>query len=858
MPPHITNTFTISGVKHRKHKEPKDVWLLRPLQQEIASALEDHWRRRILAATGSGKSIAMQWLACGDHQAGFKVVVTFPKLDILAGFAKSKTIKDPRTGERRVWDPIVITGKNTVQRLVDHLRSGSTRPVLCTSATWLCAQKQLTDEDLAKVSLFIDESHHLEAEGDESSANRLHDSTMRVMRLGEDQARVTLATATWLRSEGSDVLTDDELQGFVTYHLPLTRYLQEVAEIERVHFTFALASEEESLKLSLGEGRPMMYFARSGQSPSTKLKANRKVVKAAKAAGRTVLDLVDDRDPQARAAKLRAFDKSEQARVDFVTALYMGNEGFDWPRAQEAFFARPRRSLRSMVQMIGRVLRYQEGKTDVYITICIPFEAKDEKIKKYFDVLIATAVLSCQFAEVSIAPRSPGGPHAPRSEAWKLLHDESFLLGVFPKLEAAVMTGATDVELYGMLRKVQRKYPVLEDTAVRGDLVSLLRQSLGGGVASGQKDKNEAQCLNVPGADQIENPIVLERISSLLHNVEVLSGKATQDALERVRLKRRAAYDPADGDKWVQIAQDNQLTSPALWVPYARTNSLPTEPWAILGITCGVFFGLVNGQKSTKAMSNKERVVLGRKCVKIARKQNLNSKRLWVPYASANGLPTQPHILLGISIAAFFAEVNGRKSTRTMTRRERQALGRKCLRIARKENLTSPRAWYRYARENDLPKDIWRLLEITAGEFFGMVRGTKVTQAMSGEEREAEGQHCLSIAIREKLSNRRLYNDYASKHKLRISPWHLLGISEAEFFSRVRGKDTLRRMNRAERLSEAQQSLEAARKHKVFRSTHWPKLARALRLPSEPWRILGITTSEFFALVREDKAEAAE
>jgi hypothetical protein len=867
----VGNTFVISGVKHRKHKEPKDVWLLRPIQQEMADQLSPARLRRILAATGSGKSISMQWLACGDQKDGLTPVLTFPKLDILAGFSKRKTMKDARTGERRVWDPVSMTDKPTVQRLIDHLRSGSTRPVLCTAATWLLAQKQLTDHDLAKVSLFVDESHHLEAESEDSTANRLHDSTMRVKRLRN--TRVTLGTATWLRSEGSDVLTEDELQDFTTYHLPLTRYLREVAEIERVHFTFALASEEESLQVSLKEGRPMMYFARTGQSPSAKLKANRKVIRAARAAGRTILDLVDDSDLQARAAKLAAFDEAEQERVDFVSALFMGNEGFDWRRAQEAFFARPRRSLRSMVQMIGRVLRYSYGKTDVYITICIPFDAKEDKIKEYFDVLIATAVLSCQFAEVSIGPRSPGGPHTPRSAAWKLLHDESFLLGVFPKLETAVLTGATDVELYGMLRKVQTKYPVLEDTAVRGDLVSLLRQSLGGGVPPGTaKDKNEAQCLNVPGADQIESPIVLERVRSLVHDVEMLCGKATRDALEQVRLKRPPAYDPADAEKWVYIAQQNGLTATPQWMTFRNAHpelELPSQPWRTLGITLTEFFALVNGFKFTKGLSKKERTVEGKRWLLYARKHDLTGVTAWNRHRVGNpevrGLPAEPWTLLDLSSADFFARVRGvAKSTRTMSQDERKAEAERLIALARKHELTNSCLWKAYAREHGEMLNPWKLLDLSIGDFFTLVNGRRSPLVMSLKERASLGRRWLAFAKKHGISTVTKWNDHRKTHPeltLPSEPWELLGITIGEFFAHVNGFKSTKAMSKRERATEGARWVSFASSHNLSNSTHW-KLYRAqhpeLRMPACPWYLLDSTCGEFFALVRVSSAEAAE
>lgn len=266
--PRVFRAFEVkTGAKHRQQHESKSPYGFRKWQAEAYAALVDAQYRRLLAPTGSGKSLTMKGLACTDMAAGARVILAYPMTDIEPGFSASMDIKIK--GKVHRWEPVVAseaTQKSdlVVAFLTDPTSRGSA--LICTHSTLRNAhqriQEMLDTGELRKnpwrdCSVFLDEGHHSEFDEGEESAqtvrNRLH--AFLEFYLSRSNGKLLTTTATWVRSTRSKILSPEIAERFTTYQLTLPRYLDEVAGIERLSFRFVIGEPSMCLKTIVSEDK---------------------------------------------------------------------------------------------------------------------------------------------------------------------------------------------------------------------------------------------------------------------------------------------------------------------------------------------------------------------------------------------------------------------------------------------------------------------------------------------------------------------------------------------------------------------------------------------------------------------------
>nr|WP_258775385.1 ATP-dependent helicase [Brevibacterium aurantiacum] len=238
--------------------------------------------------------------------------------------------------------------------------------------------------------LAIDEFHHVSADTESSRLGAL----LRDVMNGSD-AHIVAMTGSYFRGDSVPVLSAEDEAQFT----PVTfNYYDQLNGYEHLrslgighHFYQGRYTDAIGEVLDLGK-KTIVHIpsVNSGESTKDKLEEVGRIIDAIGSVESTdpetgvisvrrsdtgaivrVADLVDDTDQKKRADTLHYLARTaskERDAIDFIIALGMAKEGFDWPFAEHALTVGYRASLTEVIQIIGRVTRDSPGKVHAQFT----------------------------------------------------------------------------------------------------------------------------------------------------------------------------------------------------------------------------------------------------------------------------------------------------------------------------------------------------------------------------------------------------------------------------------------------------------------------------------------------------------
>ena len=357
----------------------------------------------IKAPPASGKSRALMFIALDKlyRQGLKKVIVAVPERAIARSFAEQQLTENGFFADWKLDKDLCVSGGETakVKKFIRFMEDKQAKILLCTHATLRFAVRELELTMFDNILLAVDEFHHVSADAD----NRLGDVMRQVM--ANSKAHVVAMTGSYFRGDAVPVLRPEDeaqftmvnydyyeqLNGYrylknlsIGYHFYQGRYLDAINEV--------LDSDKKTI----------IHIPHVGSGESTKDKCGEvdqiidsigEIIDQDKESGITfvkrhddgkVLKIADLVDNSAIREKVVTYLRKMQNidDIDIIIALGMAKEGFDWPYCQHALTIGFRASLTEIVQIIGRVTRDSENKTQAQFTNLIAQpDATDSDVK---------------------------------------------------------------------------------------------------------------------------------------------------------------------------------------------------------------------------------------------------------------------------------------------------------------------------------------------------------------------------------------------------------------------------------------------------------------------------------------------
>lgn len=394
------------------------------------------------APPASGKSRAFMFIAIDKlyRQGLKKVIIAVPEMSIGGSFKKTNLMSN---GFFANWEPndqynLCTPGSDSNKGKVDAFvrflkEEKKDRILICTHATLRFAYDKLKDSDFNDVFLGVDEFHHASANTDE---NRLGELVKGITE--NSTAHVMAMTGSYFRGDGIAVLDPEVENRFdtITYS-----YYDQLSGYKYLHaitlsYEFYSGVYYDSLAKSLNLDRKTIIHipnVNSQESSGNKYEEVNHIidiigtidhedkdgvlhVKSADGRMIKVIDLVDDRDPDARVTKQKYLKEhsEEKDAVDIIIALNMAREGFDWPPCEQMLTIGYRGSLTEIIQIIGRATRDYEGKSEAFFTNIIvePDATRGEVITSVNNLL--KAITASLLMEQVLAPKWDFKAKAPK------------------------------------------------------------------------------------------------------------------------------------------------------------------------------------------------------------------------------------------------------------------------------------------------------------------------------------------------------------------------------------------------------------------------------------------------------------
>lgn len=397
--------------------------------QEKAYQSRDAQYLLLKAPPASGKSRALMFLALDKlkNQGLKKVIVAVPERSIGSSFAKTDLMK---FGFYANWEPndkynLCTPGSDNSQSKVKSFHDfmdSNEQILICTHATLRFACEELSEDKFNNTVLAIDEFHHVSADVN----NRLGDLLRGIMQ--KSTAHIIAMTGSYFRGDSVPVLKPEDearftkvtynyyeqLNGYkylkslgIGYHFYQGRYTEAILEIldtdKKTILHIPNVNSGESTKQKHDEvdfiidsiGSVVKQDAETGVI-HVKRKTDGKILKVA--------DLVED-NPRERdkiVAYLRNIKSIDD--MDFIIALGMAKEGFDWPFCEHALTVGYRGSLTEIIQIIGRATRDSQNKRHAQFTNLIAQpDAADDLVKLSVNNMLKAITASLLMEQV-LAP----------------------------------------------------------------------------------------------------------------------------------------------------------------------------------------------------------------------------------------------------------------------------------------------------------------------------------------------------------------------------------------------------------------------------------------------------------------------
>ncbi len=403
---------------------------MRPMQERV-------WEQRgeqyllIKSPPASGKSRALMFIALDKlaNQGIAQTIIVVPEKTIGASFADVPLSRFGFWADwtvRPKWNLCSAPGTDggKVNALKTFLGSND-RILVCTHATFRFAMDRFGVEAFDNRLVAIDEFHHASANPD----NRLGVHIDQLMT--RDKVHIVAMTGSYFRGDAAPVLMPEDEERFqtvtYTYYEQLSGY-EHLKRVDIGYFFYTGSYVADILKVLDPDEKTIIHIPNVNSRESTKDKIrevehileelgewkgadpNTGFQRVETADGRVlqIADLVDD-NPARRdlvAAALRDPRINEDRKyVDFIIALGMAKEGFDWIWCEHALTVGYRSSLTEIVQIIGRVTRDALGKAQARFTnlIAEPDASEEAVTEAVNDTL--KAIAASLLMEQVLAPR---------------------------------------------------------------------------------------------------------------------------------------------------------------------------------------------------------------------------------------------------------------------------------------------------------------------------------------------------------------------------------------------------------------------------------------------------------------------
>ena len=355
----------------------------RQWQKDALTFLKDAPHVIIEAPTGSGKSVLAQALLVHkstlDPKA--KALVVVPQRGILEAF-KPSVIEGVGS-----WTPTILDSGVKAKALRDWVgQTGGS--LVCTHQALVRSWPEIRESlKRSRVTLWVDEAHHLEYLYDEEElagfVNKMGKVVGEAMALGMD---IGVSSATLFRGDQSMVINPSHRKIFKTYRLDFSDYIAGLEFIKDIRYrveTYVDSPMESVAPLLRSREKTIVYIPFPTARESAAWCSGDKHRQAAKVRGamgatRTegglsahssgwrIVDLVSDEDLPLKEQVIA------EGRLDAIVALKRFREGANWLEASRAVIIGRRQSLVELIQVLGRLLRDHPSKRGIEMVQLFP------------------------------------------------------------------------------------------------------------------------------------------------------------------------------------------------------------------------------------------------------------------------------------------------------------------------------------------------------------------------------------------------------------------------------------------------------------------------------------------------------
>jgi DNA or RNA helicases of superfamily II len=380
----------------------------------------------IKAPPACGKSRALMFLGLDKlmNQGLKKVIVSVPEMSIGSSFKNTDLIKHGFFADWAIHDRnnLCINGGDSGKvEAFKRFMASDDQVLVCTHATLRFAFDKIEPQEFNDTLVAIDEFHHVSAD-ENSRLGNLIDVLMK-----QSTAHIVAMTGSYFRGDTLPILMPEDealftkvtytyyeqLNGYqylkslgIGYHFYQGQYFDALPDVldpfkkTIIHIPNVNSSESSKDKYSEVDAILDVIGEVSHQDHSTgiyhvKRKADGKIVKVA--------NLVDEGPTRANVQEyLRNIKDADD--MDFIIALGMAKEGFDWPYCEHVLTIGYRGSMTEVVQIIGRATRDCEGKVHAQFTNLIAQpDAQDEDVKNSVNNMLK-AITTSLLMEQILAP----------------------------------------------------------------------------------------------------------------------------------------------------------------------------------------------------------------------------------------------------------------------------------------------------------------------------------------------------------------------------------------------------------------------------------------------------------------------
>ena len=419
----------------------------RKWQDTCYKKLKKHDNRLLQATPGAGKSIEMSALALFDQSQGHNIIIVVPQINIGKGY-KQTFINVPGMGIKEFivgnhYDLTTGTiNSSKTEQLTGILKQRTKGKIIkvCnqTLINYFKQEKEKISKQTRKrnifkhTSIFLDEGHHSQFD-DTDITNPEFNSLGEIVDyvLTNKDTKLTLATATFFRTNKRNIIPNKYKNEFVEFLLPFDEHYETMEYLNNIKFSVSLTKKLEKIVKQRTvdyENNNQIFFI---PHPNTNMYTDKtafttQIIKwiskdfkqdktdtwkwVNSKNGAVLIDLVEDNHNRKYAMDfIHAHNKDREKFPCIIIALELCQEGSDFPLINKVDIIGERKSCIKLVQMVGRALRDIEGKEEADINLILPIDstkwkAKDGSLEDSCNEILNTIIATMLLEEIYSTP----------------------------------------------------------------------------------------------------------------------------------------------------------------------------------------------------------------------------------------------------------------------------------------------------------------------------------------------------------------------------------------------------------------------------------------------------------------------